>query len=86
MAQKAEEYGSHPTTFEIPEDGTVKMILDDGTVLHSHKVATGRHLALRLGPQGTDRRLGEPGDRPAEGHRVTARSSGWTRPAPMTPN
>jgi isocitrate dehydrogenase len=41
MAQKAEEYGSHPTTFEIPADGTVKMILDDGTVLHSHKVEKG---------------------------------------------
>ena len=41
MAQKAEEYGSHPTTFEIPSDGTVKMILDDGTVLHSHKVEAG---------------------------------------------
>ncbi|WP_338549035.1 NADP-dependent isocitrate dehydrogenase [Roseovarius phycicola] len=41
MAQKAEEYGSHPTTFEIPEAGTVKMILDDGTVLHSHDVQAG---------------------------------------------
>ena len=41
MAQKAEEYGSHPTTFEIPEGGTVKMILDDGTVLHSHTVEKG---------------------------------------------
>ncbi|MBE9637045.1 NADP-dependent isocitrate dehydrogenase [Salipiger mangrovisoli] len=41
MAQKAEEYGSHPTTFEIPEAGTVKMILDDGTVLHSHAVDAG---------------------------------------------
>ncbi len=41
MAQKAEEYGSHPTTFEIPADGTVKMILDDGTVLHSHTVEAG---------------------------------------------
>jgi isocitrate dehydrogenase len=41
MAQKAEEYGSHPTTFEIPKDGTVKMILDDGTVLHEHKVEAG---------------------------------------------
>ncbi len=41
MAQKAEEYGSHPTTFEIPEDGTVKMILEDGTVLHSHEVKKG---------------------------------------------
>ena len=41
MAQKAEEYGSHPTTFEIPADGTVKMILDDGTVLHEHAVEEG---------------------------------------------
>ena len=41
MAQKAEEYGSHPTTFEIPKGGTVKMILEDGTVLHSHAVEAG---------------------------------------------
>jgi len=41
MAQKAEEYGSHPTTFEIAEAGTVKMILDDGTVLHQHTVEAG---------------------------------------------
>ncbi|MFD1158853.1 NADP-dependent isocitrate dehydrogenase [Roseovarius aestuarii] len=41
MAQKAEEYGSHPTTFEIPEDGTVKMVLEDGTVLHEHRVEQG---------------------------------------------
>jgi isocitrate dehydrogenase len=41
MAQKAEEYGSHPTTFEIPANGTVRMVLDDGTVLHEHKVEKG---------------------------------------------
>ena len=41
MAQKAEEYGSHPTTFEMPAAGTVKMILDDGTVLHEHSVEAG---------------------------------------------
>jgi isocitrate dehydrogenase len=41
MAQKAEEYGSHPTTFEMPEAGTVKMVLDDGTVLHRHAVQAG---------------------------------------------
>jgi isocitrate dehydrogenase len=41
MAQKAEEYGSHPTTFEIATDGVVKMILDDGSVLHSHTVEAG---------------------------------------------
>lgn len=41
MAQKAEEYGSHPTTFEIPEAGTVRMVLDDGAVLHEHSVQAG---------------------------------------------
>lgn len=41
MAQKAEEYGSHPTTFELPQAGTVKLVLEDGTVLHSHAVEAG---------------------------------------------
>ncbi|MEM1073624.1 MAG: NADP-dependent isocitrate dehydrogenase [Pseudomonadota bacterium] len=41
MAQKAEEYGSHPTTFEIPQDGTVRMTAANGDVLHEHKVQTG---------------------------------------------
>jgi isocitrate dehydrogenase len=41
MAQKAEEYGSHPTTFEIPVDGVVRMVLKDGTVLHEHAVDAG---------------------------------------------
>ena len=41
MAQKAEEYGSHDKTFEIPEDGTVKIIDNIGNVLTSHKVEEG---------------------------------------------
>ena len=41
MAQKAEEYGSHPTTFLIPADGTVRMVLDNGDVLHQHEVQAG---------------------------------------------
>jgi len=41
MAQKAEEYGSHPTTFEIAEAGTVKMVLQDGSVLHETAVEAG---------------------------------------------
>ncbi len=41
MAQKAEEYGSHPTTFEIPHDGTVRMVLDNGDVIHEHSVEAG---------------------------------------------
>ncbi|QDL94513.1 NADP-dependent isocitrate dehydrogenase (plasmid) [Paroceanicella profunda] len=41
MAQKAEEYGSHPTTFEIPAAGTVRMVLENGEVLHEHAVEAG---------------------------------------------
>ena len=41
MAQKAQEYGSHPTTFEIPRDGTVRYILENGTILHEHEVKSG---------------------------------------------
>ena len=41
MAQKAEEYGSHPTTFEMAAKGTVRMILEDGTVIHEHAVEAG---------------------------------------------
>lgn len=41
MAQKAEEYGSHPTTFEIPKDGTVRLIVANGDVLHQHDVQAG---------------------------------------------
>ncbi|MFO8124898.1 NADP-dependent isocitrate dehydrogenase [Yoonia sp.] len=41
MAQKAEEYGSHPTTFEIPHAGTVRVIAGNGDVLHTHEVEAG---------------------------------------------
>jgi isocitrate dehydrogenase len=41
MAQKAEEYGSHDKTFEIPFAGTVEVTDTEGTVLFSHKVEQG---------------------------------------------
>ncbi len=41
MAKKAEEYGSHPTTFEIEATGTVQVIAANGDVLHSHDVEQG---------------------------------------------
>ncbi len=41
MAQKAEEYGSHPTTFEIPAKGTVKVTDATGKVLMQHDVEEG---------------------------------------------
>ena len=37
MAQKAEEYGSHDKTFEIPADGTVRVVDEAGNVLIEHK-------------------------------------------------
>ncbi len=36
MAQKAEEYGSHDKTFELPADGIVRVVDSSGTVLLQH--------------------------------------------------
>lgn len=41
MAQKAEEYGSHDKTFEIADDGIVRVVDADGTVLMEHPVQQG---------------------------------------------
>lgn len=41
MAQKAEEYGSHPTTFELEEAGTVTVTAEDGTELMSFECEKG---------------------------------------------
>ena len=41
MAQKAEEYGSHDKTFEIPAAGKVRVVDDQDNVLMEHKVEPG---------------------------------------------
>eukprot|EP00931_Biecheleriopsis_adriatica_P099470 TRINITY_DN73_c0_g1_i6.p1 TRINITY_DN73_c0_g1~~TRINITY_DN73_c0_g1_i6.p1 ORF type:complete len:785 (-),score=224.13 TRINITY_DN73_c0_g1_i6:140-2431(-) len=42
MAQKAEEYGSHPTTFEAPCDGTIRIVVNGSNkVLLGHAVSKG---------------------------------------------
>ncbi|WP_127113196.1 NADP-dependent isocitrate dehydrogenase [Shimia sediminis] len=41
MAQKAEEYGSHPTTFEAPADGAIRIVLANGETLHEQNVEAG---------------------------------------------
>jgi isocitrate dehydrogenase len=41
MAQQAEEYGSHDKTFEIPADGTVRVVTRAGDVVLSHDVEAG---------------------------------------------
>ena len=41
MAQKAEEYGSHDKTFEVPSNGTVRVVASDGHTLFEHAVEQG---------------------------------------------
>ena len=41
MAQKAEEYGSHDKTFEIPADGVVRVVDRSDKVLMEHEVGAG---------------------------------------------
>ncbi len=41
MAQKAEEYGSHNTTFQAPGDGTVRVVDASGNILMEHIVSAG---------------------------------------------
>src|SRR5690606_30413746 len=41
MAQKAEEYGSHDKTFEIPAAGAVRVVDESGRVLTEHRLEQG---------------------------------------------
>ena len=41
MAHKAEEYGSHDTTFEAPGNGTIRVVDGSGKTLLEHKVEEG---------------------------------------------
>jgi isocitrate dehydrogenase len=41
MAKKAEEYGSHGTTFEAPGNGTIRVIDSSGNTIHEHTVEEG---------------------------------------------
>jgi len=41
MAKKAEEYGSHDKTFEVPSNGTMRVVNKAGDTLIEHSVETG---------------------------------------------
>ena len=41
MAKKAEEYGSHPTTFEAPGNGTIRIVAANGDSILKSKVEEG---------------------------------------------
>ena len=71
MAQKAEEYGSHPTTFEIPANGTIRYIVANGDVLHEQsveRVTFGVHQVCAKHRS----RLGASGYLPSGSHWITS--------------
>ena len=85
MAQAAEEYGSHDKTFEIPADGTVRVVDQAGEVLLEHDVEAGdifRVCQTKDIPIRDWVKLAVTRARAAQ----TRRSSGSTRPAPTTPS
>ena len=41
MAKKAEEYGSHPTTFEASKNGKIRVVDEDDQTIHEHNVEEG---------------------------------------------
>ncbi len=77
MAQAAEEYGSHDKTFEIPADGTVRVVDDSGTVVLAAGGGCRRHLPHVPDQGRADPRLGqarrEPRPRQRRSGRVLAR-------------
>ena len=80
MAQAAEEYGCHDKTFEIPADGTVRVVDGAGDVAARARGRGGRHLA-RLPDQGRpDPRLGQARRHPRPRHRRAGRVLARRRP------
>ena len=85
MAQKAQEYGSHDKTFEVPADGVMRVVdAGSGRTLLEHAVADGRHLARLPGEGRRGARLGEARRLTRPGDRKPRRSSGSTPTAPTT--
>jgi isocitrate dehydrogenase len=84
MAQKAEEYGSHDKTFELPAAGTVEVVDASGAVLLPSR---SRRATSSAPARPRTRRSGTGCSWPCAGRAppVHPRSSGWTRPARTTP-
>ena len=82
MAQKAEEYGSHPTTFEIPFDGTVRVVDGRRHGAHGAPGRGGRHLAHVPGQGHPDPGLGQAGRQAGPGDRRPGRVLAGPQPGP----
>ena len=84
MAQKAEEYGSHDKTFEVPASGTVRVVADDGKVLLERPVEAGDIFRMCQTKDAADPGLGQARRAPRAPHQHARRCSGSTRIARMT--
>ncbi len=82
MAQKAEEYGSHDKTFQIPADGTVRVVADDGAVVFEHAVEAGDIWRMCQTKDAPIQDWVKLAVRSARGCRRRRRCSGWTRTVP----
>ena len=85
MAQKAEEYGSHDKTFEIPTAGTVRVVDGSGTALLEHTVEAGDIWRMCQAKDAPDPGLGEAGRHPGPRHRRAGRVLARRGPGPTTP-
>ena len=82
MAQKAEEYGSHDKTFEIPEDGVANIVdLATGEVLLTQNVEAGDIWRMCVRQGRADPRLGQAGRHP----RAQLRHAGGVLAGPVPP-
>ena len=82
MAQAAEEYGSHDKTFEIPADGTVRVVDGAGTVLLEHEVSAGDIWRACQTKDVADPRLGQARRHPGPGDRRAGGVLARRRPGP----
>ena len=81
MAQQAEEYGSHDKTFEIPADGTVRVVEPRRRRRDAARGRGRRRLAGVPGEGRAGPRLGRARGPPGPPHRRAHACSGSTRPA-----
>ncbi len=84
MALKAEEYGSHDKTFEIPRPARSASSIG-GTTLLEHEVEEGDIWRACQTKDEADHATGCASPSSAPGRPARPPSSGWTRPAATTP-
>ena len=86
MAQKAEEYGSHDKTFEIPATGTVRLVDQAGNVVLEQAVAAGDIFRACQTKDAADPGLGQARRHPRPRHRRPGRVLAGRGPARTTPS